>query len=98
MNKTIGGIMLLAALTLGTGASAQKIVDPEISYAGTPRTCVIGGIAVSGVEGYEDYMLTDISGLSVGQKIQVPTILLKTVTSVGLPANRFQPMMAPTMA
>ena len=72
MNKTIGGIMLLAALTLGTGASAQKIVDPEISYAGTPRTCVIGGIAVSGVEGYEDYMLTGISGLSVGQKIQVP--------------------------
>ena len=64
--------MLLAALTLGTGASAQKIVDPEISYAGTPRTCVIGGIAVSGVEGYEDYMLTGISGLSVGQKIQVP--------------------------
>lgn len=51
---------------------AGKIVNPDISYAGTPREGVIGGMAVSGVEGYEDYMLTGISGLSVGQKIQVP--------------------------
>ena len=33
------------------------IVNPEISYAGTPRTCEIGGISVKGVEGYEDYVL-----------------------------------------
>ena len=65
--------MLLAALLAHIGATAQeKIINPDISYAGTPRTCVIGGMAVSGVEGYEDYMLTGISGLSVGQKIQVP--------------------------
>lgn len=51
---------------------AGKIVNPDISYAGIPRSGVIGGIAVSGVEGYEDYMLTGISGLSIGQKIQVP--------------------------
>lgn len=57
----------------GIGAGAQdKIVNPDISYAGTPRTFEIGGINVSGVEGYEDYMLTGISGLSVGQEITVP--------------------------
>ena len=50
----------------------DKIVNPDISYAGTPRTCTIGGIAVSGVEGYEDYVLTGLSGLTVGQKIDVP--------------------------
>ena len=43
------------------------IVNPEISYAGTPRQCEVGGIAVEGVEGYEDYVLTSLSGLSVGQ-------------------------------
>ena len=50
----------------------DKIVNPDISYAGTPRSCEIGGIAVRGVEGYEDYVLTGLSGLSVGQMIEVP--------------------------
>ena len=54
-------------------ASAQdKIVNPDISYAGTPRTCEIGGIAVEGVEGYEDYVLAGLSGLTVGQEIELP--------------------------
>ena len=50
----------------------DKIVNPDISYAGTPRSCEIGGIAVEGVDGYEDYVLTGLSGLSVGQMIEVP--------------------------
>lgn len=54
-------------------AQAQDvIVHPEISYAGSPRECVIGGITASGIEGYEDYMLTGISGLVVGQTITIP--------------------------
>lgn len=54
-------------------AMAQdKIQYPDISYAGTPRSVTIGGIAVSGADGYEDYMLTGISGLSVGQQIDLP--------------------------
>ena len=48
------------------------IVNPDISYAGTPRQLEIGGLAVKGVEGYEDYVLTGLSGLSVGQMISVP--------------------------
>lgn len=73
MNRIIGCLTLLAALLFSIGAVAQeKIVNPEISYAGTPRSGVIGGIAVSGVKGYEDYMLTGISGLTVGQKIELP--------------------------
>lgn len=73
MNRIIGCLTLLAALLFSIGVVAQeKIVNPEISYAGTPRSGVIGGIAVLGVEGYEDYMLTGISGLTVGQKIELP--------------------------
>lgn len=59
--------------TCSMGASAQvKITHPDITYAGTPRTLVLGGINVSGIEGYEDFMLTGISGLTVGQEITVP--------------------------
>ena len=60
-------------LSFSVSATAQeKIVNPDISYAGTPRQCVIAGIAVEGVEGYEDYVLTGLSGLSIGQEIEVP--------------------------
>ena len=48
------------------------IVNPDISYAGTPRQLEIGGLAVKGVEGYEDYVLTGLSGLAVGQMISLP--------------------------
>ncbi len=66
---------ILALLALASAASIhaqEKIVNPDISYAGIPRTYTVGGIAVSGVEGYEDFMLTGISGLAVGQEITVP--------------------------
>ena len=69
--------LLCAALftlhsSLSISFAQDKIVNPDISYAGTPRTCEIGGIAVKGVEGYEDYVLVNLSGLSVGQEIDVP--------------------------
>ena len=77
INKVLGAvksILLFYLLTfLPLNASAQdKIVNPDISYAGTPRTCEIGGIAVEGVEGYEDYVLAGLSGLTVGQQIELP--------------------------
>ena len=52
--------------------SQDVVVNPDISYAGTPRKLEIGGLAVKGVEGYEDYVLTGLSGLSVGQTISLP--------------------------
>jgi outer membrane protein insertion porin family len=58
--------------SLFTSSAQDKIVHPDISYAGTPRTCTIGGIAVDGVEGYEDYVLIGLSGLTVGQKLDIP--------------------------
>ena len=67
--------VLAACLAMAIVASVQaqeQIVHPDINYAGTPRDLVIGGFNVSGIDGYEDYMLTGISGLSVGQHISVP--------------------------
>lgn len=66
-------IVLTVMLGIGIQTKAQDVIkNPDISYAGTPRTCEIGGIAVKGVEGYEDYVLTGLSGLAVGQTITVP--------------------------
>ena len=77
INKVLGAVKWVLPFYLFTflplSLSAQdKIINPDISYAGTPRSCEIGGIAVKGVEGYEDYVLAGLSGLSVGQQIEVP--------------------------
>ena len=77
INKVLGMVKWVLPFYLFTFlplnvVAQDKIVNPDISYAGTPRSCEIGGIAVEGVDGYEDYVLTGLSGLSVGQKIEVP--------------------------
>jgi len=55
-----------------TTRAQEKIVNPDISYGGNPHTYKLAGLAVTGIDGYEDYVLTGISGLSVGQQIEVP--------------------------
>ena len=66
-------IFFISYFIFSVSAVAQDvIINPDISYAGTPRQLEIGGLAVKGVEGYEDYVLTGLSGLSVGQMISLP--------------------------
>ena len=60
--------MLIGAISM---SAQEKIVNPEVSYA-TVKPYKIAGLHTSGVDGYEDHMLTGISGLSVGQEIGVP--------------------------
>ncbi len=65
--------MLLALSGVSLTMSAQqKIVNPDITYSGTPKTYKLAGLTVTGIEGYEDYVLTGISGLTVGQELEVP--------------------------
>ena len=66
---------LLAFLPFSVSAQ-NKIVNPDISYAGTPRQCEIGGITVKGVSDYEDAILINLSGLNVGQRIEVPYLCI----------------------
>lgn len=53
-------------------SAQQKIVTPDIVYSGTPKTYKLAGLTVTGIDGYEDYVLTGISGLTVGQELEVP--------------------------
>jgi outer membrane protein insertion porin family len=75
--KRIASLGVLAALAtapvLGqVQNNGDKTDKPTILYSGTPRSCEIGGIRITGGEGYEDYVLIGLSGLSVGQTITVP--------------------------
>lgn len=67
-------VLSMAGSTLAVGQ--DKIVYPEINYAGTPRTVTIGGLNVTPIDGYDDYIVAGISGLSVGQKVELPGIEL----------------------
>ena len=73
MTKINKVLMLLAFSGVSLVASAQqKIVNPDITYTGSPKTYKLAGLTVTGIDGYEDYVLTGISGLSVGQELEVP--------------------------
>ena len=73
MTKINKVLMLLALSGVSLTMSAQqKIVNPDITYSGTPKTYKLAGLTVTGIEDYEDYVLTGISGLTVGQELEVP--------------------------
>ncbi len=73
MNSIRKALYTLPLLLMALSSEAQQvIVKPDMVYAGTPRTCRIAALNVEGVQGYEDIMLTSISGLTVGQIITLP--------------------------
>ncbi len=61
--------MCVVALPL---AAQTTDYDPVVDYGRTPREYTLGGISVSGVEGYDDYLLIGLSGLQVGEKVSIP--------------------------
>lgn len=67
-------IALLFALSFSVEAQeiSSESSKPTILYSGTPTKYTIADIKVEGVDNYEDYALISLSGLSVGQKIEVP--------------------------
>ena len=52
-------------------AGQDSVPKPTILY-GQSRRLIIGDIQVEGVDAYEDYILLGISGLSVGEVIEIP--------------------------
>ena len=72
LKRTILLMMTIMLWSATTAVAQDKIVNPDITYAGNPKEVTIGGINITGIEGYEDYMLLSISSLSVGQQISLP--------------------------
>ena len=66
-------------------ANAQDvIVNPDISYAGTPRQCEIGGLAVKGVEGYEDFVFLSQLRKKSLSRIMVFHVVKELVEKAGI--------------
>ena len=65
-------LMVVPAVPVAADDDDNVIEKPTILYSTTPKRYEIGGITVSGIDNYEDYVLIGLSGLSVGQVIDVP--------------------------
>ena len=73
LGRVVGRLLLFFLLLSFGEMKAQNIIlRPDISYAGTPRQVEIGGLSVKGVTDYEETVLLNISGLTIGQKIEMP--------------------------
>ncbi len=59
----------MAALAMAQGV---REVAPAIDYSRTPRWFYIGGIRVEGVQNYDESLLVGLSGLTVGDRIEIP--------------------------
>ena len=58
-----------------TGATKtvnDTVFNPKIVFSANPQRYEIAGISVEGVDNYEDYIIIGYSGLSVGQRIEIP--------------------------
>ena len=70
--------IIVALLAVGTAVEAvaqatnDTIYNPKIVFSGMPQKYELAGIKVTGVDNYEDYIIIGYSGLSVGQKIEIP--------------------------
>ena len=66
-------VAMLAGL-FAPKATAQNdtIYNPRIVYTGMPQKYEIAGIKVTGADNYEDYIVIGYSGLSVGQRVEIP--------------------------
>jgi len=63
--------MLCTAVTQ-TVMAQQKEIAPTVDYGRTPKEVYIGGLHVTGVKGYDEFLLIGLSGLTVGEKIAIP--------------------------
>jgi outer membrane protein insertion porin family len=60
------------ALDILPAQPQDTIYNPNIIYTPLPKSYEIAGIRVSGLKNVEDYVIIPYSGLSIGEKIEIP--------------------------
>jgi len=74
--------VLAGALTMGaqeTYTVNDTIFNPKIVFTSSPSTYELAGITVKGVDNYDNNIILGYSGLTIGQRIEIPGDDLKTV-------------------
>ncbi len=67
---TLSLIILIISPSINFAYSQESV--PVISYSGTPRKYEIADIEVTGIQNYDPKILVNLSGLMIGQKLNVP--------------------------
>lgn len=65
-------LLLLPLTSKAQEASLDTIYNPDIIYSPIPHTYEIAGISVSGINHVEDHFIIGNSGLTVGDKLEIP--------------------------
>ena len=68
----LSALLCMAQRGLAQSLSNDTIYNPTVIYTENPKTYEIAGIDVIGADNYEDYIIIGYSGLSLGQRIQIP--------------------------
>ena len=74
--------VLAGALTMGAQEAYtvnDTIFNPKIVFTSSPSTYELAGITVKGVDNYDNNIILGYSGLTIGQRIEIPGDDLKTV-------------------
>ena len=66
------GVSNASALDLTLPVASDTIYNPDVIYSPMPRSYEIAGIDVKGVNNVDDYVIIGYSGLSVGEKVEIP--------------------------
>ena len=83
MDKSLRLIALIIALVAtgglhfnafaqSTSIDGDTIYSPNVIYSPIPKVYEIADIKVSGIDHVDDYVIIGYSGLSVGEKIEIP--------------------------
>lgn len=61
-------------------AAVDTIYNPDIIYSPLPKSFEIAGIRVEGINHVDDYIIIANSGLSIGERVEVPGAILTAAT------------------
>ena len=70
----------LYAQTEGPAPIVDTIYNPDIIYSPLPKSYEIAGIKVEGINHVDDYIIIANSGLSIGERVEVPGTILTAAT------------------
>lgn len=61
-----------SALDIKPATNADTIFNPDVIYSHIPKSYEIADISVTGVPSADDYLIIGYSGLSVGDRVEIP--------------------------
>ncbi|MDE6078194.1 MAG: outer membrane protein assembly factor BamA, partial [Muribaculaceae bacterium] len=76
----MAGSSVLTGYAQTPGVANDTIYNPDIIYSPIPRSYEIAGINVEGINHVDDYIIIANSGLSVGERVDVPGDALTNAT------------------